>query len=105
MTEYERKREEIARIEFSHILDAGFPSHSGIPFEKLPDDWWSKVKAYERADQILSLDGIEIRAENHDLPRNRYQPISYHLHLGYQRGQEDMLKPDSEGKHWVKVIS
>jgi len=78
--EEEKIREKIARYEFSNILNAGFPSHAGIPFEKLPDDWWSKVEAYERADQILSLEvykGCTIRdlilrgrleCENQNLP-------------------------------------
>lgn len=48
-------RDEIAKYEWGTILDAGFPSHNGIPFNTLPDNWWSKVEAYYRADHILSI--------------------------------------------------
>jgi len=59
------------------------------------------------ADQILCTDGIEIRAENQDLPlvvndskdfNNAYRDIGE----GY--AQKYMLTPDSEGKVWRKVI-
>ena len=48
-------REEIAKYEFGNIPDRGFPLHKGFPFEDLPDDWWSKVLAYVRADNILGF--------------------------------------------------
>lgn len=48
------------------------------------------------ADQILSIKGIRIEADNQDLPEHRENNLSDDLM--YHEGQQDMLKDG-----WVKV--
>ena len=55
MNDFEQAREILARHEFEKIPENRFPGMHGYPFEQLPDDWWSKVEAYKRADETLSL--------------------------------------------------
>ena len=134
MTEYERKREEIAE----RIYELHWRDGSTWTFEQAKQQRFMKTevrRSYEEAGQILSLDGIEIRAENQDLnesshfiwpqttqskeemrryqtgeidkeehERQRRQIIDEELAI-YYKAQQDMLKPDSEGNHWVKCLS
>ena len=71
--EQERLREQIARYEFSNISGSRFPSHDGVPFEELPNDWWSKVRAYKRADYIIALEGLEVIADDQNIKVNIIQ--------------------------------
>lgn len=84
MTEYERAQQRVAR----KLMEQGFFQQSN----------YVKRNHMEMADQILSLDGIEIRADDESLPsvRNAVNK-SYN---DYMLGQEDMLKAG-----FVKVIS
>ena len=131
MTEYERIREEIAKL---------LCSEDGWDWEQINEEYRHLGDSIARstyrgiAAQILSLDGIEIRADSQDLNESshfiwpqttqskeemlRYQTgeidkeehnkqqgqiIDEELAI-YYKAQQDMLKPDSEGKHWVRVI-
>ena len=94
MTEYERVREEAASLIEKHVKSM----RANL---KLPD-YQGKIAV---AEQLLSLDGIEIRADDQSLPIATL-PRGYELTNPILRRviQEDMLKPDKEGKHWVRVI-
>jgi len=91
MTEYERIRKEAVR-EIKHILE-------------LPSDEYSLIQCTNMlVDRILSLSGIEIRAENQDLPEpsNRIAPNYFEEVLEARicrQAQQDMLKAG-----FVKVI-
>ena len=86
MTEYERAKKQIEDI----ILN------------------W-KTSLDEKMTQILSL--VEIRADDQSLPPNPYfdmadamKGIASPQYCHAQRAREDMLKPDSEGRRFIKVI-
>ena len=90
MTEYERKREEIAKMIW-------YWNHTVISWEMAWD--WGKDAHRERADQILSLDGIEIRADDQSLPDNLAWHKEDREFEAYCAGHNDML-----GVGFVKVI-
>ena len=75
MTEYERKREEIAEL----IYEPG--------------------SVYDIADQILAIDGIEIRADDQSLPNNPHSPMVDRKFGTFGEGQDSMLKAG-----FIKVI-
>jgi len=95
--EYERVREEIAK-ELCR-MDLGIAEMPTMDCE-IP------VVYYQRADQILSIDGIRVEAKDQSLPE---PDIDIHIwrdyspDMAYERALQDMLKPDSEGRVWVKV--
>ena len=85
----------------------------------LPPDVYSITQCAHRiVAHILSADGIEIRADDQGLPTNEDIPVEFNeLACGaedesdnvaracYLLAQQDMLKPDSEGRKFIKVIS
>ena len=83
MTELERIKQELRGL-LSHLLPYSDPV----------------VGEYIR--RILTLDGIEIRADDQSLP-DTLSP-TYELEGSKIVAQRNMLTPDSEGKVWVKVI-
>jgi len=97
-TESERVREEIAQVRCLHCDEYSHHKQSCLITPNI-NRFCPEALSY--ADQILSIDGIEIRAKDQSLPsvRNAVNK-SYN---DYMLGQEDMLKPDSEGRVWVKV--
>jgi len=73
-------------------------------WEELPEKWREKFRG--NAEQILSIKGIRLEADNQDKPQNPYHPnplreydhqITEAGMVGYGEAQLDMLK---EG--WVK---
>jgi hypothetical protein len=91
MNEIERVREEIADI-INKVLFFG---------REVSDEWIGNQKSQdmpfnrERADQILSIHGIEIRADGQRLPDSTY----YANEGSYRQAQQDMLKAN-----FVKVV-
>ena len=92
-----------------------------IFYDKLPKDYG---ECFEKATQILAIklgsrtlkewielyekDKLRIVVDDQSLPENPYVsssliPLS-EGHIGYAEAQQDMLKPDSEGNVWVKVL-
>lgn len=103
MTE-EQVREEIAK-KVAVIYRRHFPH---CPNSEVPINF-----GYEVADQILSIKGLRIEAENQELPENPYAYRSKHsptpnenlengCSIGFSRATDDMLIPDSDGNVWVK---
>ena len=95
MTEQERIREKITRIVCWH-------KPNWIPYEQFTKE--DRDFGLPKADQILSLDGIEIRAEKQDLPEpsNAIAPNYFEEVLEKKicrNAQQDMLKAG-----FVKVI-
>ena len=115
MEEYERVREKVAQ--WLWCQEAGYT--------------WTNdaVGSYEtelakktyrgQADQILALDGICVKADDSDPPYSEYvdgifqsnekwdQKLakrSLEKNSIYEKAQEDMLKADKEGRHFVKVV-
>jgi len=64
-----------------------------------------RIPGVEQAiDQILSLKGIRIEAENQDLPEpdmDTHIWRDYSPDMAYEKAQQDMLTP-KDGKVWVK---
>ena len=108
MTEYERIRKEIGK---TLVLPCNESDWKACNNPKKWEEGYCMEKDCRDCitGQILSLDGIEIRAENQDLPElnlptlsgNRSLEVTITSFAKHIRG--NMLKPDSEGKHWVKV--
>ena len=91
MNELERVREQIAVMLFRQSA-------------KWDDIAWEDIKHIYLvdADEILSLKGIRIECDKPTLPYSD-ESTSYDLSLEQIRIVKQMLKPDSEGNHWVKV--
>ncbi len=90
--EYERVRESIDGI----LSDLSSQSHllSGKAFWRNHRDLVSKA-----LNRILSL--VEIKSDDQSLPEIHWTSTKP-MYARYP--QELMLKPDAEGKHWVRVI-
>ena len=65
-------REKIAEIEFEHMLDARFPSHEGIPYKDIPDNFPQKSLAYRQAKEIIELIYSEIEKVENPYKSNTY---------------------------------
>ena len=91
MNELERVREQIAIKLYNTVYFSGW--------QYLTPDTQDKYR--KRADQILSLKGIRIECDVQGLPFHREENLTDHM--VYKEAQQDMLKPDSEGNHWVEV--
>ena len=105
MTEQERIREKALLADEEILSTEGqYPINKDLTGEEL-FKLALKLVAQAQLDKALKADGIEIRAENQDLPTTTL-PRGYELTNPIFRRviQEDMLKPDKEGKHWVRVI-
>ena len=91
----DRVREKIARTDY----EFGSPK-SYWNWDKVSD----KDKAWylRKANAILAIKELAVVDRDAELPsfRNAVNK-SYN---DYMLGQEDMLKPDAEGRHFVKVI-
>ena len=109
MTDYEAARKEIELAVLNFALDY----HR---FEHVREDVILKgIKSHPKfIDQILSL--VEVRAENQDLPTNEDVPEQFRefacgaeddsdnqSRAFYLLAQQDMLKPDKDGRYFVKV--
>ena len=77
--EYERIREEIAQVIYSEYL-----AHKRI------NDAQDKYHARHTTDQILSIKGIRIEADNQDLPAFAYGSLDQKYAI--QHAREAMLK-------------
>ena len=99
MTEYESIREKTAEILY-------WLSHQGRSDVFIWQECSNKKHFYDVADQILSLDGIEIKSKDQSLPEIPFYvgKVVSGAETYYEQGQRSMLKSDSEGKIWVKVI-
>ena len=82
----ERIREEIANLR--------------LPVSNQPNAKYRYLN-YELADQILSIKGIEIRADNQDLPEMHKGAQCMRPDETYKLAQQDMRTP-KDGKVWVK---
>jgi len=103
MNNEERIREEIAKWLRKYIKDYG-----------VMNDWEQTLTVNpnhfeQRAEQILSIKGIRIEADNQDKPQNPYAEAADRgdMHAqsrcsGYYCAQDDMLTP-KDGKVWVRV--
>ena len=69
--------------------------------------------AQAQLDEALKNEGVLLKSDVQSLPENPYHPnpLREYDHqitdagmIGYGEAQQDMLNPDSEGNHWVKVI-
>jgi len=70
-----------------------------IPYGAVRD--WANIIARNQLDKALKTDGIRVEAKDQSLPEKEF--ISSNENYRYAEAQQDMLKPDSEGKIWVKV--
>ena len=108
--EYEQVREEIAKWLHDHtvkIRQESIPWLEKTAWEDLPKDTrLDTQKAWrDKADEILSLDGIEIKADAQSLPEDPFDYASEcRESTAYGEAQRDMLKADSKGRVWVRVI-
>ena len=103
MNNEERIREEIAKWLRKYIKDYG-----------VMNDWEQTLTVNpnhfeQRAEQILSIKGIRIEADNQDKPQNPYAEAADRgdMHAqsrcsGYYCAQDDMLTP-KDGDVWRKV--
>ena len=124
MTEYELTEEEQEEMEIALALDCPYEpcgkENTMNELERVREGiamkLYSLVTTYSwanafpatrnrflnKADKILSLKGIRIECDDQSLPENYHNNAS--LIITYNTAQQDMLKPDSEGNHWMKVI-
>jgi hypothetical protein len=111
MTEYERIREKITELVL-RAWNNGILDYATRKSDKEKLAVLSFTSGKIEGDiptitsQILSLDGIEIRAISQTPPDIRQSLEKYEndkVTLALET-QMDMLKPDSEGNHFVKVI-
>ena len=98
MTEYERVREEFKQ-NFSYDLMHKFGIRSGSLCEEI---------ALCALAQVLPF--VEIRADDQSLPNNPYyyrhnaeDKIGIAKDIAYTLSQQNMLKADKEGRHFIKV--
>jgi len=94
MNEEERIREEIA--EQIYIWNSGIGSISwNLLFEPIK-------KAYRiKANQILSIKGIRVEADNQDLPKYTLEDYPDYFISHAKHAQHDMIHP-KDGDVWVK---
>ena len=97
MNELERVREQLAKWIYELWFEPDLPYRCGW-MAAAPD--WKQV-CYNKADQILSLKGIRIACDVQSLPYYEYANRDF-AEVQHST-QQAMLKPDSEGNHWVKV--
>ena len=96
MTEYERVREQIAKL----LLQQEFNMDDDMANEE-----WQRIDEQDRedwqkdADQILSLDGICIKSDDQSLPDIKTWWDSTVWRNAYQQAQQDML-----AQNWVKCL-
>jgi len=100
--EYERVREEIAKWLHSYIVKERKEHISWLEimqWEELSQD--TRQRWCERANEILSIDGVRVEAKDQSLPHDKL----LYIHMGdiADEARARMLKPDSEGKVWIKV--
>ena len=88
MEEYERVKKEAKKIIRETVLVSAFDVR-GVELHNVS-------KAVKK---ILSL--VEIKSADQSLPEKEF--ISSNENYRYAEAQQDMLKPDSEGRVWVKV--
>ena len=102
--EYERVREQLARWLHSYVIQIRQESASWLeklPFEDLSPD--TQERWLKKADDILSIDGIEIKSDDQETPESPYHYYSKHTRthqeernsycdIGYSRAVDDMLK-------------
>lgn len=60
--------------------------------------------AQAQLDKLLKHKDVLLRAANQDLPEMHKGAQCMRPDETYKLAQQDMLKPDSEGKHFIKVI-
>jgi hypothetical protein len=91
-TEYERIREQIAQI-----------IKSAVGRTNPDESYFKPISIREAANQILSLDGIEIKSDDQSLPESPYSPPLDTTQIIWDEivvaSQQDMRKAD-----FIKVI-
>ena len=107
MNELKRVREQ-ALLTDEEILEAleKAPFPCPMQFKDEP-----KIRAVVQAqlDKALKDEGILVKCDVQSLPKPYPHFLSSNtlddkvLKAQYEKAQQDMLKPDSEGNHWVKV--
>ena len=105
MTEYERVKEEtlLTDEEIGQVKLKRFPIQ--VTYE-LAFMFMARAVAQAQLDKFLKTDGIEIRADDQSLPKNPIETtdeISRLKHYWFNEGAATMLKPDKEGRHFIKV--
>ena len=113
MNELERVREQIILRFRRYHSSCMFCSLEGECFNNDADAGRAKgeyrrnpllcVASQRDADQILKTKGISIERDVQSLPYYPNTIFDCNAIRAYKEGQQDMLKPDSEGNHWVKV--
>ena len=107
MTEYKRVREEVAKWVFLPLC--GVPDEIDIEWDFCRLNMQQNCRYI--AGQILSLNGIEIKSDDQSLPNADRLKAELKKQGGYHTArtkayaicQEDMLKVDKEGRHFIKV--
>ena len=93
MNELKRVREQALLIDKEIDIATG-----NTGFDKILQQCLRNV-AQAQLDKALKF--VRIECDDQSLPENYHNNAS--LIITYNTAQQDMLKPDSEGNHWVKV--
>ena len=105
MNELERVREEVAKWVFLPLC--GVPDELDIEWDFCGENMQQNCRYI--ATQILSLKGIRIECDDQNLPELNLPTLSGNKALeitmtSFAKSiQNSMLKPDSEGNHWVQA--
>jgi hypothetical protein len=54
--------------------------------------WESSLYNLKKADEILALDGIEIKSDDQSLPENNYEYSRHGAHAVYQEAQQHLIE-------------
>lgn len=107
--EIDRVKQE-ALLTDEEILQAHKAWFSHFSCQRLWEDFPLSTIAQAQLDKLLKHPKIRVEADDQRLPENPFAKAADEGDMyaqsrcsGYYCSQDDMLKPDSEGRRWVRV--